>query len=464
MSKSILIVDDEENISSFLRDSFVEKGYTVWTAPDGAAGLAQFATHTPDIVILDLKLPDMDGIEILRKIKAERPDTQVIMITAYGKIKSAVEAIKLGAYDYVAKPFKFSEINVIVENACQMLSMMEQIYLLNREIAKREHDDIVTVSPVMKSIFGTIPLIAQKPSTVLITGETGTGKELVARAIHKASDRKKSPFTAVNCTSIHEHLFASELFGHEQGAFTDAKTMRKGLFEYSDGGTVFLDEIGDMPALYQAQILRVIEEKSFRRVGGNKDIRINVRIIAATNKDLAAQVKAGTFRQDLFYRLNVIPLHIPPLRERRDAILPLAEYFIGALSVEFGIPPKGISPEARRLLLEYDWPGNIRELKNLIERIMLLEPADTIVESTLNASLLRGEATAAGAPAAFSAEDDLKTATQKAAQAVERAYLVQTLESCGGNIAECARRAGVNRSHLYTLLHKHHLRPAPPPA
>mgnify|MGYP000922319508 CR=1 FL=1 len=231
MSKSILIVDDEENISSFLRDSFVEKGYTVWTAPDGAAGLAQFATHTPDIVILDLKLPDMDGIEILRKIKAERPDTQVIMITAYGKIKSAVEAIKLGAYDYVAKPFKFSEINVIVENACQMLSMMEQIYLLNREIAKREHDDIVTVSPVMKSIFGTIPLIAQKPSTVLITGETGTGKELVARAIHKASDRKKSPFTAVNCTSIHEHLFASELFGHEQGAFTDAKTMRKGLLD-----------------------------------------------------------------------------------------------------------------------------------------------------------------------------------------------------------------------------------------
>jgi len=299
MSKSLLIVDDEENIRTFLADSFQENGYSTWIAETGKQGLDLFESNSPDVVILDLKLPDIDGLEVLKAIKSAKPDTQVIMITAYGKIKSAVEAIKLGAYDYISKPFKFSEINVIVENACQMLSMKDHIYLLNREIAKFEYGDMISSTKKMQGIFTRIGIIAPKPSTVLITGETGTGKELVARAIHKSSDRRNRPFTAINCTAIHEQLLASELFGHEQGAFTDAKTARKGLFEYSDEGTIFFDEIGDMPYQHQAQILRVIEQKTFRRVGGNTDTKVDVRIITATNKNLKEQIKEGKFREDL---------------------------------------------------------------------------------------------------------------------------------------------------------------------
>ena len=457
MSKSLLIVDDEENIRTFLADSFMEKGYSTWIAETGKEGLDIFESNSPDVVVLDLKLPDIDGLEVLKTIKSAKPDTQVIMITAYGKIKSAVEAIKLGAYDYISKPFKFSEINVIVENACQMLSMKDHIYLLNREIAKFEYGDMISSTKKMQEIFTKIEIIAQKPSTVLITGETGTGKELVARAIHKSSDRRNQPFTAINCTAIHEQLLGSELFGHEQGAFTDAKTARKGLFEYSDGGTIFFDEIGDMPYPHQAQILRVIEQKTFRRVGGNKDTKVDVRIITATNKNLIEQIKEGKFREDLYYRLNVVPIHLPPLRERKEDIIPLAHYFINKLSKDFSTVPKTIDADAEKLLLNYYWPGNIRELKNLIERIMLLEPSSTIKAETLSYSIVKGpeiEAT----PFSFSLEKSLKSTKREFINRFEKAYIKQLLDNSRGNIAECARRAGVNRSYLYKLLSKYNIK------
>ena len=454
MSKRILIVDDELNIRTFLQDSFQEEGYEVRTAATGSKGLTAFKENIPDVVILDLKLPDLDGLEILAKIKKINQETQVIMITAYGKIKSAVEAIKLGAYDYISKPFKFSEINIIVENACQVLSMKDHIFLLNREIAKFEYESMISSSPVMEEIFSRIKLIARQPSTVLITGETGTGKELVAHAIHKASDRRDKPFTTINCTAIQEQLLASELFGHEQGAFTGAKSQRKGLFEYSDGGTIFLDEIGDMPFQHQAQVLRVIDHKCFRRVGGNRDINVDVRIITATNKNLEDEIKKNTFREDLYYRLNVVPIHLPPLRERKEDIIPLTYYFIDRLSREFNTTPKTIGGDAEKLLLEYDWPGNIRELKNLVERIMLLEPSETIRGETLN-YIIMDNSNVADNNLHFSSEKDLKSAKQEILDRFEKEYLLQLIEKNQGNIAKSARQAGINRSYFYKLMGKY---------
>lgn len=457
MSKRILIIDDELNIRTFLQDSFQEESYEVRTAATGSTGIMAFKESNPDVVILDLKLPDLDGLAVLTQIKKIKPDTQVIMITAYGKIKSAVEAIKLGAFDYISKPFKFSDINIIVENACKILSMKDHIFLLNREIAKFEYESMISSSPVMEEIFTRIKLIAKQPSTVLITGETGTGKELVAHAIHKAGDRRDKPFTTINCTAIQEHLLASELFGHEQGAFTGARTQRKGLFEYSDGGTIFLDEIGDMPCQHQAQILRVIDHKCFRRVGGNRNIQVDVRIITATNKNLEDELKKNLFREDLYYRLNVVPIHLPPLRKRREDIIPLAYYFIDRLSREFNTTPKMIGGDAEKILLEYDWPGNIRELKNLIERIMLLETAETIRGETLN-FIITDNPDEANNIFLFSPEKDMKSAKQELIGNFEKKYLVQLIKKNRGNIAEVARQAGVNRSYLYKLMDKYQIR------
>lgn len=457
MAKQILIIDDEENIRSFLKDSFQEKGYSVRTAEDGEDGLKIFTEDKADIVILDLKLPDTDGLVILKQIKDIDQETQVIMITGYGKIKSAVEAIKLGAYDFIAKPFKFSEINIVVENACRVILMKDHIYLLNREIAKFEYAEMISSSPRMKEIFSRIGLAARQPSTVLITGETGTGKELIAHAIHKSSRRREKPFTTINCTSIQDQLLGSELFGHEEGSFTGATSQKKGLFEYSDGGSVFLDEIGDMPPQHQAQILRVIDHKCFRRVGGNEDIRVDVRIIAATNKNLQEIIKDGKFREDLFYRLNVVPILLPALRERKEDIIPLAYYFINQLSRDFNTSPKTISKEAEEFLLGYDWPGNIRELKNLIERIMLLVPSSIIEVDTLNYIITKDPVKKIGGRIEFSLDDDLRTAKQKLLEKLEKKYLVQILEKTQGNIAEAARQAGINRSYLYKLMDKYQI-------
>lgn len=458
MAKQILVIDDEENIRSFLEESFQAKGYTVRTAETGEDGLKIFTEDKADIVILDLKLPDIDGLEILKKIKDIDQETQVIMITGYGKIKSAVQAIKLGAYDFISKPFKLSEINIVVENACRVIAMKDHIYLLNREIAKFEYAEMISSSPKMNGIFSMIKLAARQPSTVLITGETGTGKELVAHAIHKSSRRREQPFTTINCTSIQDQLLGSELFGHEEGAFTGATGQKKGLFEYSDGGSVFLDEIGDMPLQHQAQILRVIDYKSFRRVGGNEDIRVDVRIIAATNKNLQEIIKDGKFREDLFYRLNVVPILLPALRERKEDIIPLAYYFINRLSRDFNTTVKTISKEAEEFLLSYDWPGNIRELKNLVERIMLLVPSNTIEVDTLNYIITKDPAEITDGQLEFSLDDDLKTTKQNVMEKLEKKYLVRILEKTRGNIAEAARQAGVNRSYLYKLIDKYQIR------
>jgi len=463
MSK-ILVIDDDRSIRETLELYLTEEGYEVVTAATGTEGLNRFVETSPDVVILDIRLPDVDGFTVLEDLREDEENVKVIMITAHHDMDSTISAMKGGAFDYIHKPVNVDELDMAIKKALKTREMEQKIDGLLMEPSRHfKVGDIIGTGKEMREIFKTIGVVSQNRTTILIQGESGTGKELIAKVIHHNTARDE-PYIAVNCSAIVETLLESELFGHEKGSFTGAIARKLGKFELARYGTVFLDEISEMSLNLQAKLLRVLQEMEFERVGGKDRVRVHARIIAATNKDLAAQVKAGTFRQDLFYRLNVIPLHIPPLRERRDAILPLAEYFIGALSVEFGTLPKRISPEAQRLLLDYDWPGNIRELKNLIERIMLLEPADTIAESTLNASLLRGEATAAGAPAAYSAEDDLRTATQKAAQAVERAYLAQTLESCGGNIAECARRAGVNRSHLYTLLNKHNLRAPQPPS
>ncbi|SHJ11912.1 two component, sigma54 specific, transcriptional regulator, Fis family [Malonomonas rubra DSM 5091] len=371
----ILVVDDEHLIRWSLDQNLKKQGYDVVTAGSGEEAMRLVQEESPDLMLLDVQLPGMNGMEVLEKVKETEEDIIVIMVTALGVLETAVKAMRLGAYDYINKPFNLDELAIVIKKALETQELKREVaQLRSTQPTKFSINKIIGESDEQKHVISMIQKIALSDAgTVLIQGESGTGKELVAKAIHYESSRADKPFMAINCAAVPETLLESELMGHEKGAFTDAKSQKKGLFEMANGGTVFLDEIGDMPQGIQAKLLRVLEDRAFRRVGGTKDIHVDVRIISATNKDLLAAIKEKSFRNDLYYRLQVIPIFLSPLRERRKDILLLAHHFIDLFNKEFGKSVQDISEDAERFLLEYEWPGNVRELRNVIERAIILE-------------------------------------------------------------------------------------------
>ncbi len=394
----LLVVDDEESMLDFLGLLFREEGYEVDTASSVAAA-RQRLDRGYDLCLCDLLMPDGNGLDLLREIKASGADTAVIVMTAYTSTRSAIEAMKAGAFDYVSKPFDVEELKVVCQRALEQTELrVENLYLRRELEGKYTFANIIGKSARMQAIFSLIDRVARTTSTVLIHGESGTGKELIARAIHFSSPRGQQRFLSINCGAMPENLLESELFGHERGAFTGAVREKKGLFAEAAGGTLFLDEIGEMTLSMQVKLLRVLQERVVRKVGSNVEEPVDVRILAATNQDLEAALAAGEFREDLFYRINVIPLHLPPLRERREDIPPLVDFFIDKYCGELGVPPRRISVGAMRVLEAYHWPGNVRELENVIERTVALATGDALGREDLPAHLSSGRRPPAHAP------------------------------------------------------------------
>ncbi len=377
-------MDDEENLRVVLRTLLRRHGYEVETAASGDEALGMVDSFGPDVVLTDVRMPKMGGLDLLSTLKAKGNEATVIVMSAYGNMDLALDAMKAGAYDYVQKPFKPDEVVLALRKAEERELLRRENRALRDEIRKEHRfEDILAKSARMQEIFRTISKIAEYKTTVLVTSESGVGKELVARAIHRRSSRRGGPFVAVNCGAIPENLLESELFGHKKGAFTDAVHDRRGLFEEATTGTLFLDEIGELPLGLQVKLLRVLEDEKIRRVGDTRDLQVDVRIITATHRDLTAETKAGRFREDLFYRLNVLPIHCPPLRERRDDIPLLIDHFVAKNNTRLGTSIRGLDTETRRLLYEYAWPGNVRELENTIERAMVLSEGEQIVAADL---------------------------------------------------------------------------------
>jgi DNA-binding NtrC family response regulator len=386
--RSVLIVDDEVGTRESIK-MILKNDYEVLLAKNAEEAFLQIKEHSPDVILLDIILPDIDGLRVLEKIKASDPDAIVIMITATKTIKTAVEAMKLGAYDYVTKPFDIDELRLIISRSLSTQALEKEVKYLRKEIGKSfGPGNIIGKSKAMEDIFAVVRQIADSKSTVLIMGESGTGKELVSRAIHYGSNRKNFPFVTINCAAIPETLIESELFGHERGAFTNAIEKKLGRFEIAHRGTLFLDEIGELSLSTQAKILRFLEEKEFNRVGGSKTIKVDVRLITATNRDLKQLLKKGAFREDLYYRINVVPIVIPPLRERKEDIPTLLDHFMKKFNTENNKKVKGVSKEALELMMNYDWPGNVRELENLIERVIALTANEYIQPNELPFSLI----------------------------------------------------------------------------
>jgi two-component system response regulator AtoC len=441
---TLLIVDDEELVRWSLRERFRREGYAVVEAATAAAALEQVAGGV-DLVLLDYRLPDGDGLAVLRRIKEVSPDTPVILMTAFSTVENAVEAMKHGAYHYLNKPFNLDDVAITVEKALETSRLRREVRAY-RSSQSREYgfDAIIGSSPAMTAAKALLVRIANSPaSTVLLTGETGTGKDLAAKAIHYNSDRAAKPFVNITCSALPEQLLESELFGHERGAFTDARQQKRGLFETADGGTVFLDEIGEMTPGLQAKLLRFLEEKTFKRIGGLADIRVDVRVVAATHRNLEEEVAAGKFREDLFYRLQVMPVTLPALRERRGDIPLLVNYYVDRYNREFRKRVRGVSPEALALLEHYRWPGNVRELRNAIERAMLLTDRDLLAVEDFN-TLSRSAvaATFRLPPEGVNLEE------------VERQLVVQALERCSGNQTHAGALLGINRDQVRYRIEK----------
>jgi len=452
----VLVVDDERLIRWSLEQTLAKIGYEVATADTGAAALSSAREEPPDLLLLDLKLPDLDGIEVLRQLKAQQPTVQVVIMTAYADVGTAVEAMRLGAYDYLPKPIDFDGLAVTLRNALEARQLRQKVTLLREKLAPSHFDHIVGESQVMREVVALARKVSASGAiTVLIQGESGTGKDILARAVHYESARVNEPLMEVTCTAMPETLLESELFGHERGAFTDAKAQKKGLIELADGGTVFLDEIGDMSPVLQAKLLRVLEERRFRRVGGTRDISVDIRVVAASNRDLRAAVEQGTFRKDLYYRLQVVTIMIPPLRERREDIPLLARHFLRHFSREFRKPAPGLVPEAERLLVEYDWPGNVRELRNVIERAMILIEGDTLGLGDLPPEIGSRAVTPNPAPHFALPPDGVVL------EAVERDFVRQALERTHGNQTRAARLLGLTRDELRYRVKKFDLGPHP---
>ena len=388
MRHTILIIDDDISLRRVLEYNLQEEGYDVVTAASGAEGLELFERHRPALVITDLKMPGMSGFQVLAAIKERSPETLVMVITAFGAVETAVEAMRLGAYDYVTKPFNRDELKLIVKKALQLRGLAEENQRLREELTDRaEFHNIVGISRGMEQVFQVVRKVADTEATVLISGESGTGKELVARAIHSLSGRRDCPFVAINCAAIPRDLLESELFGHVKGSFTGAIRDKEGKFELADGGTIFLDEVGELPLELQPKLLRVLQERVVEPVGGTTQRKLDVRIVAATNVDVEKAIAAGTFREDLYYRLSVIPVHLPPLRQRREDIPLLVRHF----SAKHGGEAVLFPPETMAVLQEYQWPGNVRELENTVERLLIMRSSDTIDVTELPAKVREGK-------------------------------------------------------------------------
>lgn len=447
----ILVVDDEYLIRWTLQQNLEKEGYEVILSETGEDGLEKMKEEAPDIVILDIKLPGMDGYEVLEEALKIDPGIVPIMITAYEDVEGVVRAMKLGAFDYITKPFDFSKVLISVQKSLETSKLKREVTRLRAE--KRiwvGFQDIIVVSKEMARVFETAEKIAQSDaSTVLIQGETGTGKELIAHAIHDQSKRKNMPFITVNCAGFPENLLENELCGHEKGAFTDAKEVKKGLLEMAEGGTLFLDEIGDMSLSLQAKLLRLVEQKTFRRMGGVKDIQANVRIVTATNKDLLKQKEEGKFREDLFYRINVASLKTPPLRERTDDILPLTKYFIHKYNEDFHKNIQKISKGVEEFFLNYRWPGNVRELRNVIERAMLLGEKDTLLMEHLPIEIL-GQVSREG----IAIEGISIPPEGISLEKVEEALVRQALKMTNGNQTKAAKLLDISRDALRYRMQK----------
>ena len=435
----ILVVDDEPAIQAALRGVLEDEGYRVTAVGSGAQALAVLADEAPEVVLLDVWMPGMDGLETLVQIKQLRPETVVVMISGHGTIETAVRATRLGAWDFIEKPLSLEKTLLTVSRALEHGRLARENAALRARLAPRL--EIIGESTAIKHLREQIATAAPSNGRVLIQGENGSGKELVARAIHALSARREGPFVEVNCAAIPEELIESELFGHEKGAFTGALSRRRGRFELADGGTLFLDEIGDMSLRTQAKVLRALEEQAFERVGGRETIKVDVRVIAASNRDLPALIAAGRFREDLYYRLNVIPIEVPPLRERREDIPLLIEHFIRVFCAENGKRVKTVAPDALAYFMTYDWPGNVRELRNMVERLVIMAPRDVIGVEDLPAPLRPKEAP----PAGEARERSLREARDQ----FERAYILAELRANDWNMTRTAERLGIERSHLY---------------
>jgi DNA-binding NtrC family response regulator len=448
----VLVVDDEHLIRWSLEQHLEKNGYEVITTSNGREAVQIVQDVLPEAVLLDIQMPGMDGIEVLRAIREIDPDVPVVMITAHGGVGSAVAAMKLGAYDYVEKPFDIERITVLLANALERRTLKGEVTRFRSEQGRRYGlERMVGESPAIRQVKETIEKIARSDAaTVLLQGESGTGKDLAAKIVHYQSARGDFPFVEINCSALPETLVESELFGHERGAYTDAKTMRRGLFELADGGTVFLDEIGDMPLGLQPKLLKVIEEKTFRRIGSARDIRVDVRVIAATNKNLAELARARAFREDLFYRLNVIPLRLPPLRERREDVPSLVRHFVEAFSRECRKPIRGVDPSAERLLAAYDWPGNVRELRNVIERAIILENAPSILPTHLPPEIVSPVP-----PAPEERGGIVVTEKGVSLEEVEKELIGQALNLAAGNQVKAARLLHLTRDVLRYRMKKY---------
>jgi two-component system response regulator PilR (NtrC family) len=446
----ILVVDDESSMREMLSIMLRKEGYQVVAAEGRAEAAVQLARGAVDLIVTDVKLPDGDGIEILRHVKAASPETVVIVMTAFGSTETAVAAMKLGAHDYLVKPVDIEELKIVVRNAFQLQQLQQENLLLRTEFQSHHGlEHIVGASPPMVEVFKMVRAIAPTPSTVLINGESGTGKELIAKALHTLSPRGVAPFVSINCGALPESLLESELFGHMKGAFTDAHQNKKGLFEAAHRGTLFLDEVGETPPAMQVKLLRALQERRIRRVGGTEEVDVDVRVIAATNRPLEPRVKERAFREDLFYRLNVIPIHLPPLRERRDDIPMLAGQFLRRFAEEMGKKVNQISPEAMRKLVSYSWPGNVRELENVIERAVALETSPAIRPERLPesvAELERRNDVAAELTPGFRLDDYLES--------VEQALLEKALAQASGDRAVACGLLGITPRALRYLLQK----------
>jgi DNA-binding NtrC family response regulator len=454
---SILVVDDEHLIRWSLEQQLRREGYNVLLAETGAEALSKAQAESPDLILLDVRLPDADGLEILERLRAGDPECLVIMITAHGGVQSAVRAMKLGAHDYVIKPFDMEELKLTVRKALETRTLRRDVARFQAELRHgSDLGDIVGVSRAIRDLKALIQRIAQSDATtVLLEGESGTGKDLVARVIHFESARSRNPFLAVNCVALPEHLLESELFGHEKGAFTDAKALKKGLFEQADAGTVYLDEIGDMKPDLQVKLLRLIEEKTFRRVGGMRDLRVDVRIIAATNRDLAKALEAGEFRKDLYYRLKVFPIYLAPLREHPEDILLLAKHFITRFNREMRREILDLHPEAQACLTRYPWPGNVRELRNVLERAMILTSGEVLHVEHLPPEI--GASPAEGPPAPQAPPKAVPVAFPMEGvrlEEVERDLVRMALDATEGNQVRAARLLGISRDALRNRMKK----------
>jgi DNA-binding NtrC family response regulator len=461
MSARILIVDDEEIVIRSCMRILDSSDFQVEAVQDGREALRKVEENPYDVMILDIMMPNIDGLEVLRRVKETHPNVDVIMVTGLSQIDTAVQAMKLGAFDYISKPFEPDELKLVVQRALERRRLLQENLTLKSEVSsKYRFENIVGSSPQMQAVYRLVAQCAPTSSTVLITGESGTGKELIARAIHYNSLRKDKPFVPVDCNALSENLLESELFGHVKGAFTSAVTNKKGMFEVADSGTLFLDEIGNISMSIQAKLLRVLQEREFRAVGDTRTLIANFRLITATNKDLKAMVAAGTFRDDLFYRINIFPIHAPALRERRDDIAPLAYHFLKVFSAELGKKITDISEGALSTLVNYDWPGNVRELENVMHRAAILT-SDNVIRQAHLVNIVdpsRAQANLAVPRTGDELKRVKKAAREKSVEEIEKQFVLEALKRNDWNVTKSAEDTGMQRPNFQALMKKYAIR------